>query len=436
MKSYIVFFAGIFLTNLAFSQTKIFGTIKDNKGKIVPTASISIKNAYDGTVSDSTGAYSFKTYEKGNQIIVIKSLGYKTIEQAIVVNNEPINLNVTIKEEVNELSAVTVTAGSFEASDKKRASVVLSSIDIVTTANANADVTGAVKTLPGAQQVGEQEGLFVRGGTAAETRVFIDGTAVNNFFFSSVPDIAQRGRFSPFLFKGTIFSSGGYSALYGQALSGALILESIDLPERSEASLGISSVGFSGGFQQLAKNKKSSWGVQLNNTNLKLYFDIVKQRPDYFQVPNFNNAEANFRIKTKRGGMIKYYTYLNDNKLGLRNRDIDSVVYKNGFGLTNFNWYNNISWKENLGNGWKFNAGISFSTNTDKISFELQDNNNQKVITNNSHFAAKSFALIAKGEMAQAKLVFEKRLSGINMLRFGAEHWYNKDVTNFSNQYV
>jgi len=31
---------------------------------------------------------------------------------------------------------------------------------------------------------------------------------VNNFFFSSVPGIAQRGRFSPFLFSGTQFTSG------------------------------------------------------------------------------------------------------------------------------------------------------------------------------------------------------------------------------------
>ena len=56
---------------------------------------------------------------------------------------------------------------------------------------------------------------------------------MNNFFYSSVPNVAQRGRFSPFIFKGTVFSAGGYSALYGQALSSALILESIDLPEQS-----------------------------------------------------------------------------------------------------------------------------------------------------------------------------------------------------------
>jgi len=36
-------------------------------------------------------------------------------------------------------------------------------MDIYTTGGANADITATVKTLPGAQQVGEQEGLFVRG---------------------------------------------------------------------------------------------------------------------------------------------------------------------------------------------------------------------------------------------------------------------------------
>jgi hypothetical protein len=79
-------------------------------------------------------------------------------------------LNIDLKEEPNELKAVVITAGTFEASDTKR-TTVLNPIDIVTTASANGDVTSAIRTLPGAQQVGESEGLFVRGGTAGETKV-------------------------------------------------------------------------------------------------------------------------------------------------------------------------------------------------------------------------------------------------------------------------
>src|SRR5205085_2289358 len=200
------------------------------------------------------------TIEKGEQVVTVSSMGYKTAEQKINLNGPVRDLLFVIKEEINEMKAVIITAGSFEASDKKRATV-LSSIDMLTTASANADVTGAIKTLPGAQQVGESEGLFVRGGTASETKTYIDGTLVNNFFYSSVPNIAQRGRFSPWLFKGTVFSAGGYSALYGQALSSALILESLDMPERSFGSLSLSFIGGSFGIQKLSKSQKFSWGV-------------------------------------------------------------------------------------------------------------------------------------------------------------------------------
>src|SRR2546421_5452849 len=242
----------LLLGTLTNAQTMISGRVKDNKGKAVAGASVSLKDTYDGGTSDSSGFYKFRTTEKGEHTVLVTSIGYKLAEQKVDLSQATLHLDLILKEEPNELKAVVVSAGTFEASDTKR-TTVLSPIDIVTTASANADVTAAIKTLPGPQQIGEQEGLFVRGGTAQETKVFIDGTQVNNFYFSSVPDIAQRGRFSPFIFKGTVFSSGGYSALYGQALSSALILESMDLPDRSSASLGISTVGVSGGYQHLAK---------------------------------------------------------------------------------------------------------------------------------------------------------------------------------------
>ncbi|MCK7559162.1 Plug domain-containing protein [Chitinophaga sedimenti] len=125
-------------------------------------------------------------------------------------------INISLKEVVSELKMVTISAGSFEASDDKK-NTILKSLDIVTTGGANADIVAALKTLPGAQQVGEKEGLFVRGGTGYETQTFIDGMMVRNPFYSGMPNFAARGRFSPFLFKGTSFSSGGYSAQYGRA---------------------------------------------------------------------------------------------------------------------------------------------------------------------------------------------------------------------------
>src|SRR3954451_5015445 len=290
------------------AQATISGKVKDNRGRALQGVSVSLKDTYDGAVADSLGNYKFTTTEKGEHILNITITGYKTFEQKITIAQAPIVVDASLKEELNELKAVTVTAGAFAGGDAKKAATVLSPIDVVTVAGSNGDVSSAVKTLPGAQQIGEQEGLFVRGGTGAETKQFIDGTLVNNPYYTGAPDIATRGRFSPFLFKGTVFSTGGYSALYGQALSSALILESIDLPERSAANLFVSPIVVGGGYQNLAKNKKSSWGADYGYVNLVAYFNIVKQTPDYFRMPEFHNGDANFRIKTKSGGIIKYYT--------------------------------------------------------------------------------------------------------------------------------
>jgi len=408
-----------------FGQTVISGKIKDTKGHPIAGASIALKNTYDGATSDSTGTYRFNTNEKGVQALLITSVGYKLAEQPIDLRENNLHIDITLKEEQSELKAVTITAGSFEAGDSKRGAV-MSSLDIATTAGSNADITAALKTLPGAQQVGEQEGLFVRGGAGYESKQYIDGTVVNNPYYTTVPDIAQRGRFSPFLFKGTVFSTGGYSALYGQALSSVVLLESIDLPERSEIDASISPLVVGAGTQQLAKNKKSSWGITYNYVNVGLYFSVVKQAPDYFKLPQFHSGDANFRIKTKSGGTIKYYTTFGYNQLGLRRADIDSPYLKNAFSIINHNWYNNLSWKEYLSNGWKMNLGASYSTNRDDLQQQIQDANNQPRQFSDSvlWMKNKNFTLNSRQDLSQIKAVFEKKLEGLSAIRFGSEYWY------------
>jgi len=431
LKKVLMFSVAILMIIEGQSQVSIRGKVKDNKGKPVPGASVTIKDSYDGAVVDSSGNYKFATTEKGEHTLVISNVGYKTFEQQVTIGTEAIVVDATIKEELSELKAVTVISGSFAAGDTKRAATVLNSIDVATVGGGNADITAAVKTLPGAQQIGEQEGLFVRGGTGYETKQFIDGTVVNNPYFTSIPDLSTRGRFSPFLFKGTVFSAGGYSALYGEALSSALILESIDLPERSAANLIVSPIVNGGGFQDLAKNKKSSWGINYSYVNLVVYFNIVKQKPDYFTMPEFHNGDANFRFKTK-GGMVKYYTTFSYSKLGLRRPDIDSGDLKDAFGLTNLNWYNNLSWKENLGKGWKMNLGMGYSTNTDDISQQLQDQNNQQQFPSEPWAYNKNFTVKSRQQLSQVKAVFEKKLIGISTLRFGTEYWYGVNKSRFN----
>ena len=430
MKRFLVA-AYILFSNNVFSQTAISGTVTSGKDKPLHGVSIAIENSYDGATTDSTGRFSFTSSEKGNHVITFSFSGYRPVQQTLAIADQPITLHINMKEEITELKAVVITAGAFEASDTRRASA-LNPIDIVTTASADGDITNAMKTLPGTQQVGEQEGLFVRGGTADETRYFIDGSLVNKFYFSSEPGQATRGRFNPFLFKGTVFSTGGYSALYGQALSSVLIMESIDLPERTSADFGISLLSANAGIQKLSKNKKSSWGATYSYANLALAFAVSKQRFDYFKIPAIHQGDYNFRIKTSRTGMLKYYGSIGNTDVGFRNQDVDSLSLKDAFGLKNFNWYHNLSWRERWGDGWKLQAGASYTNNRDRISMELQDQANQKqTINSDPLYAAKNFKLDSKGMFANGKVVLEKRLAGLSAVRFGAEYNHSREKAKY-----
>lgn len=417
---------------LLAQQSTLTGTVTDAKKRPIEGASISIANSYDGASTDSMGRFQFITTDTGKHTLLVSMLGYKNWELSVELRGGSQLFNIQLKELPNELTAVVITAGAFEAGDTKKASV-LKPLDIVTTASANADVAAAMKTLPGTQQIGESAELFVRGGEGYETRQFIDGTTVANPFFGQAPNIASRGRFSPFLFKGTVFSTGGYSALYGQALSSALILESIDLPERSAASASISPLFLGAQYQHLAKDTTHSWGASAGYTNVGLYFKAVKQQPDYFHAPEVMSGDANFRIKTSRSGMLKFFGSYAKNILGLRNPDIDMPDLKNAFDLNNSNLYTNISYKERLANRLKLQAGFSYSQNKDNIIQTLQDASNKPVNSGvPTWILFKNFRLNNNSQLLQARAVLDYKLKGLSAIRTGAEYWYSKDDSKYN----
>ncbi|MGF7231825.1 TonB-dependent receptor [Arachidicoccus sp.] len=410
-----------------FAQTIIEGTIKDKRMKPIVGASIAIKNSYDGAVSDSAGRFKFTTSGQEKDTLLVTSTGYEDFDE-VLETGKSTDLNIVLKEAINELNAVTVTAGAFSAGDAKKG-VVLSALDIVTTAT-NGDITTALRTLPGAQQVGEQEGLFVRGGTGDETKQYMDGAVISNPYFRGPPEITQRGRFNPFLFSGTVFSTGGYSAIYGDALSSVVLLTSNALPDKSEVDLSVSPLFLGAGTQQLSKSKKSSFGLNYGYTNVSLYFDVIKTKPDFFKAPQYHTADFNYRVKTKWGGMIKYYTSFGYNKVGMRNQDVDSLYLKDQFDVKSANWYNNLNWIENLGKRWKMYWSNSFSINSDKIKEQIVDVSNRpkQFDTNTYWMNLKNFDLKNSTDNLQSRIVFEKKLEHLNAIRFGGE--YNYEAAN------
>ncbi len=391
------------------AQIKITGKITyRNKG--VPNISITLKDTYDGATSDVEGNYSFETAEKGNHVLVFSNSKFEEVETAIVISNENLVVNTVLKEQISEIEAVVVSAGSIEASDKKRATALLTPIDIYTTAGADGQISSALNYLPGVQKVGESSGLFVRGGTGAETKIFMDGSLINNYFSNSVPGIAGRDQFNTSLFKGNIFSSGGYSAVFGQALSGVLILESVDLPENTSYDLAVSPFFLSGSYQKLSDSKTASYGASLGYSNLNLVNKLLNFNTDFQNAPASINGDANFRIKTKGGGFLKYYGSFDSNTLGVLSASLEPNVDKNKVSLKGKNIYQNISFKQKFGR-YLFNLGTSYAYNKADLQFSTLQND----------IPQSSFASNTIGNYLNAKAVVERKINKISAIRGGFE---------------
>ncbi|WP_299180370.1 TonB-dependent receptor [uncultured Chryseobacterium sp.] len=392
-----------------YSQIKISGKVTF-RSKGVSEINVTLKDTYDGATTDANGNFSFETTEKGNHVLSFTHNKYVTVEKSIVIEDQNISVNAELKEQISEIDAVVVSAGSIEASDKKRATALLTPIDIYTTAGADGQISSALNYLPGVQKVGETEGLFIRGGTGTEAKIFMDGSLINNYFSNSVPGIAGRDRFNTALFKGNIFSSGGYSALYGQALSGALLLESVDLPDQSSYDFGISPIFLSAGFQKLAENKNHSYGATLGYSLLSVMQEVFNFNTDFIDAPQGLNGDLNFRIKTKSGGFLKYYGMYDGNKMGVRSESLEPEYDHALVRLKGGSIYHNLSFRQKFGS-YLLNAGTSYSYNRSDLNFSTETN----------EIESDKNQLLTSGNYINFKTVLERKINKISALRGGFE---------------
>ena len=360
MKSILRIFIFI-LCYSTFGQTTINGKVEDENGRPIAAANVFIVGTYDGAISDELGNFSFITTAVGTQKLQISFLAYETINYDFEISNyQPITFK--LKENIGNLDAVVISAGTFKAGDNSKVTA-LKPLDIVTTAGSAGNIIAALETLPGTQTVGESGRLFVRGGESDETQTYVDGIRVAQPYGATANNIPTRGRFSPFLFKGITFSTGGYSAEYGDALSSVLLLNTIDEPEQNQTDVSIMTVGV--GLGKTKKWEKSSFSVNTSYINLAPYQLIVPQHIDWNKPVQAISGESVFRYKFK-SGLLKIYGAFDYSTFDLNQKDIN-FDEKVRFDLQNSNFYLNTSYKGNLTDYMQIQTGFSFGYSKNNI---------------------------------------------------------------------
>lgn len=391
----------IFLSVSVFSQdVKISGRITGEGDAPLNGANVVIEGNIDGATTDSAGYYEFETSKTGSQNLLFTFYEYNEKRQTLVIEpGKNIELNVKLKKGEVETEEILVTASSFTSGQQSQ--VTITPLEIVRIPGSDGDLFRAITTFPGANQIDEGSRITVRGGDANEVLTILDQASLYNpFIFDDDFNTSSYTTINPWGLRGINFSSGGFSAKYGNVLSAVLDLKTYEMPQGTGAFawLGLANIGLSGVY--LSKDKKFGATVDAGQTILEPYFKINGYLTEqYDPIPLAQGIGGSLAYKPSTSSNIKAIFDFSKDKIGVRNT---GPSYDGFFNSGSKTVFSNIKYSAGIGSGTYFSMGLSYSNHVDDVVYGVLNTKTTQLYSKYrldvTHQLAKRVDLNAGGE--------------------------------------
>jgi len=360
MRRIKAFIWGCLLPLSVFAQPQssfLAGKVADEKGAPLAFVNLQIVDSFDGEVSNAAGRFVVTTQKVGEVKIRASLIGYKTAEQSIrLIAGDTARINFVLKETLVNLQDVVVTASAFATGDEGKG-VILRRMEVVTTPGAAADIFLAIKTFPGLAMVDEGSGLFVRGGDVSETVTLLDQATVVHPYKYESPTGGVFGTINPFLVSGTLFSSGGFSARYGNALSGVLAMDSQNLPEGAAYTLNLGLAATSASLQLPLLQNKLGVRFSGNRSFTGAMFRLNGWRDEFVEAPSGNDGNLSLIYQYSPTGRLKFFNFASNDRIGVNVHEPSFAAVYRG---KESNQLHNLQWSE-LWRGWLMKMSLSLN---------------------------------------------------------------------------
>ena len=391
------------VASVTFAQTRIDGTVSDAQGPLIGV-NVFVAGTLDGSITDSLGRFSFVTGRTGELTLRASILGYE--EYSVTASAVGLTgLDILLREKTASLDEVVVTASTYSIGKSSRIKT-LDALDVVMSGNSCGDIVAALQVLPGTQKVGENGKLYVRGGESEECQTFVNGMHVLVPYSTNVEGQSQRGRFSPFLFKGMSFSLGGYGGEYGQALSSVLPMETTDVATGDKLGVSASLVDWNVGGTKAFERSSLSFNADL--TSLGIYTKMFPDRCDWTRPYRKLSGEAQYKAEFASGSVLKTYAGYDRTSVGMstggRNLSMDER-----------NYYANATLRTQLGRDCSLFTGVAWSSVLSDIDDALVAGDHYHNIRGEVHLKAE----------------LQKRFSPLWKMSAGAEEYLRSSVKQY-----
>ena len=284
----------ILFSATVFSQEKgvINGRVTDQETKSpVPEATVSILNTDLKTKTNEKGEFSFTGIPYGTYELKVSCLGYDAFihTDVVVLSSRPADVEIELLVNAITTQQIDVEGKYFQKStDVSTSSYNLDFEEVRRAPGAVEDISRMVQIMPGVSPANDQRNdLIVRGGSPSENLTIIDGIEIPNVnhYPTQGSTSGPIGMINVKFIDDVNFSTGGFSARYGDKLSSVMDIKFREgYRKRFLSDINLSTAGFGGLFEGPLFTQKGSFLFSVRKSYLNLIKGAIRLAavPDYW----------------------------------------------------------------------------------------------------------------------------------------------------------
>lgn len=308
-KFYIILFlllSAIFAVS-AQDIVKINGRVIDADNQPIELALVRIAGTTTGTTTNLEGKYELKVSTADSVVVVFSCLGYKTEEHMLKNPKGEMKINVQLQKKSIDLGEVVVTEFQKQQGTMQK----IKASDMRLMPNTSGGIEGMLATFAGVNSSNELSSQYsVRGGNFDENIVYINGIEIYRPLLVRSGQQEGMSVINPDLVSSISFSSGGFSAEYGDKMSSVLDIQ-YKRPEALEVSLSGSFLGATASVGHSTGKFTQLHGVRYHtNSTLLSSLDVKGEyNPSYFDYQTYMTYKFTDKFEVALLGNIAINNY-------------------------------------------------------------------------------------------------------------------------------
>ena len=365
---------------LLSQQAVLKGIVSDSTGHPVESVSISISGLSRGTITDQNGIYSIKVPSDGSEYLVLYShVGFKTQKLTIKCDQPEITINVILSEEVKGIGEITVSSGRAGI-ENALMRIPIKDIHLLPSPSGSFEVI--LKSMPGVASNNELSSQYsVRGGSYDENLVYVNDIEIFRPFLIRSGQQEGLSFINPDLVSSVRFSSGGFSAVYGDKMSSVLDI-TYKSPVINKGSVKLGLLTSSAHYEGISKKYKLSYLFGIRYKSSRLMLKTLDSKGNY--QPVFADIQSLLKYKTGTRSSLTLLSTFSSNTYNFTPQSRESsfgneaaayrlYVLFAGSEKDRYKTYNNnLTWEISEKNNFNHKIILSALNSTEKESFDIR----------------------------------------------------------------